>query len=159
MHGIPNEVITDNGPPFNSHDFNRYMSLLGIKFNPSTPLWPQGNSEVERFNQPIGKAIRAACVENKNWKQEIQRFLLNYRSTPHTTTKISPAELLYNRAIKGKLPRITKKPTSKKHREAQRNDTLGKEKMKEYGDKRRHTKSSDICVGDSVLLCRDFTLF
>ena len=30
MHGIPNEVITDNGPPFNSHDFNRYMSLLGI---------------------------------------------------------------------------------------------------------------------------------
>ena len=152
MHGIPNEVITDNGPPFNSHDFNRYMSLLGIKFNPSTPLWPQGNSEVERFNQPLGKAIRAACVENKNWKQEIQRFLLNYRSTPHTTTKISPAELLYNRAIKGKLPCITKKPTSKKHREAQRNDTLGKEKMKEYGDKRRHTKSSDICVGDSVLL-------
>ena len=152
MHGIPNEVITDNGPPFNSHDFNRYMSLLGIKFNPSTPLWPQGNSEVERFNPPLGKAIRAACVENKNWKQEIQRFLLNYRSTPHTTTKISPAELLYNRAIKGKLPCITKKPTSKKHREAQRNDTLGKEKMKEYGDKRRHTKSSDICVGDSVLL-------
>ena len=152
MHGIPNEVITDNGPPFNSHDFNRYMSLLGIKFNPSTPLWPQGNSEVERFNQPLGKAIRAACVENKNWKQEIQRFLLNYRSTPHTTTKISPAELLYNRAIKGKLPCIIKKPTSKKHREAQRNDTLGKEKMKEYGDKRRHTKSSDICVGDSVLL-------
>ena len=128
------------------------MSLLGIKCNPSTPLWPQGNLEVERFNQPLGKAIRAACVENKNWKQEIQIFLLNYRSTPHTTNKISPSELLYNRPIKGNLPCITKKPISKRHREAERNDALGKEKMKEYGDKRRHAKSSGICVGDSVLL-------
>jgi len=81
MHGIPNEVIMDDGPPFNSYDFNRYMSLLGIKFNPSTPLWQQGNTDIECFNQPLGKAIKAAFVENKHWKQERQRFLLNYRST------------------------------------------------------------------------------
>ena len=77
MHGLPEEIVTDNGPPFNSSDFERYLMTLGIKFDPSTPLWPQGNSEVERFNQPLGKAIRAACIENRNWRQELQRFLLS----------------------------------------------------------------------------------
>ena len=38
---------------------------LGIKFDSSTLLWPQGNSEVERFNQPLEKAIRAASIEKE----------------------------------------------------------------------------------------------
>ncbi|XP_065066071.1 uncharacterized protein K02A2.6-like [Rhopilema esculentum] len=155
MHGLPEEIVTDNGPPFNGDDFKRYLMTLGIKFDPSTPLWPQGNSEVERFNQPLGKAIRAACIENRNWRQELQRFLLSYRSTPHATTKIAPSELLYNRVIRGKLPCLIKTSKSKRHREAQENDAVGKEKMKSYADKRRHTKISDIKVGDTVLLKQD----
>ncbi|XP_065060965.1 uncharacterized protein K02A2.6-like [Rhopilema esculentum] len=155
MHGLPEEIVTDNGPPFNGDDFKRYLMTLGIKFDPSTPLWPQGNSEVERFNQPLGKAIRAACIENRNWRQELQRFLLSYRSTPHATTKIAPSELLYNRVIRGKLPCSIKTSKSKRHREAQENDAVGKEKMKSYADKRRHTKISDIKVGDTVLLKQD----
>lgn len=87
-------------PPFNSIEFKTYMQEKGIKHQRITPLWPQANSEAENFMKPMGKAIRAAITEHKNWKKELYSFLL----TPHTTTKFSPAELLFNRTIKTKLP-------------------------------------------------------
>ena len=58
VHGLPYQVISDNGPPFNSTEFARYMDTLGIQFDHTTPKWPQGNAEVERFMQPLGKAIQ-----------------------------------------------------------------------------------------------------
>ena len=33
--------------------------------------WPQANSEVENFMKPMEKAIRAACIEKKNWRKEL----------------------------------------------------------------------------------------
>ena len=65
-----------------NHEFNRYMTKMGIQHNTSTPLWPQGNAEVEAFMKPLGKAIRTAILEGRPWKQELSKFLLAYRSTP-----------------------------------------------------------------------------
>jgi hypothetical protein len=59
--------------------------------------------------KPIGKLLKTAEIEGKNWKQELQRFLLQYRSTPHQTTKVAPCELLFNRQIRGYLPELTRK--------------------------------------------------
>ena len=84
----------DNGPPFNGEEYQRYLTDLCINKNHSTPKWPQGNAEVERFNQPLGKASKAATIEGKVWQQELNRFLLQYRTTPHSSTKVPPAELL-----------------------------------------------------------------
>ena len=152
MFGIPVKLKSDNGPPMNGDDFSRYMHTLGIDFKPCTPKWPKGNAQVERIMQPLGKVIRAAQVEHRNWRQEIQRFLLNYRSTPHASTKVSPAELLFNHPIKGKLPCLLKPVFSKKHREARHNDMKAKLKMKEYQDARSHAKPSPITVGDTVIV-------
>ena len=55
---------------------------MGIQPNTSTPLWPQGNAEVEAFMKPLGKAIRTANLEGRPWKQELSKFLLAYGSTP-----------------------------------------------------------------------------
>ena len=38
------------------------------------------------------------------WQRELQKYPLAYRSTPHTTTGITPAELLYGRKITTKMP-------------------------------------------------------
>ena len=64
-HGIPAKLTSDNGPPFQSEAFKRYVEHLGIQHHHSTPLWPQGNSEVEAFNKPLEKAIKAAHVEHR----------------------------------------------------------------------------------------------
>jgi hypothetical protein len=39
----------------------------------------------------LEKAIRTAHLEKKNWKQEMNAFLRQYRATPHSTTDVSPS--------------------------------------------------------------------
>ena len=83
VHGIPKTLKSDNGPPFNGEEYKRYLNTPGITPEFSIPLWPQGNSSVERFMQPLGKALKTAKIEGRPWKQELNRFLLQYRTTPH----------------------------------------------------------------------------
>ncbi len=103
----------------------------GIKHQRITPLWPQANSEAENFMKSLEKAIRAAITEHKNWTRELYSFLLNYRATPHSTTKFSPAELLFNRPIKMTLPNpIRQTHETVKDQQVRENDVKAKNKMK-----------------------------
>ena len=151
-HGIPYKVISDNGPPFNGQEITRYMEIQGIEYVTTTPLWPQGNSEAESFMKPLLKSIQTARTQGRNWKQELYTFVLNYRATPHSTTKVAPAELLFNRSIRTKLPKHSSTSTPiNKHDIATGNDHQAKTQMKRYADKARHTKKREISVGDVVL--------
>jgi hypothetical protein len=150
-HGIPDTLRSDNGPPFTSNEIREYMQENGINHKKITPLWPQANSEAERFMKPLMKAIRSANVEGTQWKKHLYRFLLNYRATPHATTGFAPAELLFNRKIQTKLPQpqsITI-PSDMNARVVE-NDAKAKAKMKAHADK--GTQVSKIQVGDLVLV-------
>ena len=46
-HGIPKVAKADNGPPFNSGAYRRYLVALGIQTEFSRSYWPQGNAEVK----------------------------------------------------------------------------------------------------------------
>ena len=151
-HGLPYKIVSDNGPPFNSNEFARYVKALGIVHEPVSPYWPQANGEVGRFNQPLEKAIQAAVVEGKVWRQELNRFLLQYRTTPHCTTKVAPSELMFNRKIRGKLPSLEKKLVVNRHKEARENETKSQAYHKSFADNRRNAKESSIKVGDTVLV-------
>lgn len=150
--GIPDVVKTDNGPPFNSSDFQLFARDLGFKHRKITPRWPRANGEVERFVRTVKKVIKTATVESKNWKQEMHRFLRNYRATPHSTTRVPPATALFGRALKTKLPEMTSTrpdPVIKDH------DSKAKAKMKEYADGKSYIKPSTLREGDSVFVKRD----
>ena len=41
-------------------------------------------------------------------KRELYRFLLAYNSTPHQTTGIAPAELLFGRKVRTKMPELSR---------------------------------------------------
>ena len=93
-HGLPECIVTDNGPPFLSKEFKTYLQEHGITHHRVTPYWPQAN--VERQNRTLCKAIRAAHAKGKDWRTELDVFLLACRSTPHCVTGRSQAELLFN---------------------------------------------------------------
>ena len=102
--------------------------------------------------KPLGNVIRTALLEKRKWKQELKRFLLNYRTTPHSTTKIPPATLLFNRVVKGKLPMLSvNKYPGNRHNAAKINDAKPKDQSKQYADAKRGVKESDINVGDKVI--------
>lgn len=154
-HGIPKNVRTDNGPPFNGYEIERYMEALGINWTTSTPLWPQGNAHVERFMKPLGKALQTAKIEGRKWKQELYRFLLSYRATPHSTTKIAPCELLFNRTIRGHLPELRDNTVVNKHDLARENITKSRLENKKAYDKAHRARESGIKEGDTVICKRD----
>jgi hypothetical protein len=107
---------------------------MGFHHRKITPAWPKANSESERFMRTLNKTLRAAHLENKNWQQELFLFLRNYRATPHSTTGVSPAELLFGRKLGVKLPELIKTaPSRSLIADA---DMRQKAKMKPYVDTR-----------------------
>ena len=125
------------------------LTELGFTHRRITPGWPRANGEAERLMKTLEKAIRTAVIQGKNWKQELFTFLRQYRATPHGTTGKSPSELLNGRKFKSTLPRVHYDETSPEIRQA---DATRKEKMKEYADKCSNAKSTDLSVGDKVLI-------
>ena len=70
----------------------------------------------------------------------------------HATTKVPPAELLFNRVVNGKLPTLEKKNVVDRHKEAKENEQSRKIYNKSYADKRKFAKRSDVTIGDCVLV-------
>ena len=93
-HGFPISIQTDNGPQFISSQFKEFLRQNGIDHRWKMPLRPQANGEVEQQNRSILKQIRIAQAEGHDWRKDIDTYLLMYHSTPHTTTGVSPVELL-----------------------------------------------------------------
>ena len=148
--GIPDVVKSDNGPPFNSAEFKAYAEHSGFNHRKVTPYWPRANGEAERFMSTLEKCIRSAHLERKNWKQEMHRFLRQYRATPHSSTGLSPSEALNQRKLKTELPQITS--TIKPKDSLQQKDAESKSKMAEYADKKARAKEHTLKPGDTVLV-------
>lgn len=149
-HGIPLSLQTDNAQNFNSKELNDYLTSLNIEHRNTTPYWPQANGEVEIQNKSILKRLRIAHAEKKDIRSELQTYLMMYRSTPHSTTGISPAELLFKRKIRTKIPDISDYRSIDQEIRDRDSERKGKGKM--YGDNRRNAKESEIHEGDSVLV-------
>ena len=148
-HGLPVSIKSDNGPQFISQDFRNFVKEECIDHSTVTPLWPQANGEIERQNRSVLKRIKIAQIEKKNWK-EIAKFLAWYRTVPHTTTGVSPAELLFRRQLRTRIPGIEE--FSAEDQEVRDRDSEAKEKGKLYADEKRHARESDVKEGDTVLL-------
>ena len=71
---------------------------------------------------------------------------------PHTTTQVLPSELLFHRVIRGGLPILNKNKFVNRHDEVRENEAKKQAYNKQYADKRRNAKWSEIGVGDRVLV-------
>jgi hypothetical protein len=150
--GIPQTLMSDNGPPFNGQPFADFATRLGFRHRKITPLHPMANGEAERFMRTLGKAIRTAQMNiNTPWQREIHTFLRNYRSTQHSTTGECPATLMFQRTMRVKLPSIETTEHPSRAAIANRND-LAKSKMKQYADNRRKAHPTRIAIGDTVIV-------
>ena len=148
--GIPFVIKSDNGAPYNGADFKNYMKYMGISHRRITPLYPQANGLVENFNKNIEKLIHTSNAEGKNWKQEIFKFLRNYRATPHTTTGRAPADLIFQkREFRVRLPQLAVKIADIGLTDKEAGQ---KSKMKFYADRKSTIQDCSIAVNDSVLL-------
>ena len=152
LFGIPHVLKTDNGPPFQSEEFRNFCRSFGVKHRRITPLYPQANGSAERLMRTLGKAVRTAVTENQNWMTELHKFLRNYRATPHSATKISPAEALLGKKIRTKLPEFTETMDTMVSKQMKENDKRAKEQMKRNAESRNKMGKKELYIGDTVLV-------
>ncbi|XP_037577013.1 uncharacterized protein K02A2.6-like [Dermacentor silvarum] len=153
--GCPEIVKSDNGPPFQSEGFAEFASELGFKHHRITPRWPEANGEAERFMRTLSKSILASRVSHLDWTNELQSFLLAYRSTPHGSTGKSPFELLFGRPMMNLLPTLVADTQNSALSEARHSDIQRKAYNKQYVDSRRHTSHNQLHVRQQVLCKQD----
>ena len=150
--GIPKEIGSDNGPPYNSKEMERFATYMGYEHNKKIPYAPWANGMAETFMRSLKKVVQTSKVEHTNWRQQLHRFLRAYRASPHRSTGLAPASVMFNgRKYKTRLP--TKKThINAFHEEMIHQDGQAKETMKKEADKKSYVKESDIDKGDLVLV-------
>ena len=57
VEGIPDEIMSDNGPPFNGKEFSSYLTGLGIRHTTSSPNYPRSNGFIERQIQTVKRLV------------------------------------------------------------------------------------------------------
>ena len=87
--GLPEQLVSDNGPQFISNEFSQFMKLNGIKHSLVVPYHPRSNGQAERFVQ--------------TFKEGMQNIKFSYRTMPNSTTGQTPAEIFLNRRPKTRL--------------------------------------------------------
>lgn len=100
-HGIPRRVISDNGPQFASFEFRQFAQAYDFSHITSSPYFAQSNGKAEKGVQII-KRLWAKSLESNS---DPYLALLNYRSSPLINGR-SPAELLMNRTLRTRVPRV-----------------------------------------------------
>ncbi|GFX32226.1 retrovirus-related Pol polyprotein from transposon 412 [Trichonephila clavipes] len=100
-YGVPLQIHSDQGRNFVSAVLKGVCELLGIDKTKTTPLHPQSDGMVERFNRTILNNLSLMVSKNQqDWDQKVPLFLLAYRSAVHETTGYSPSQMLFGRDLR-----------------------------------------------------------
>ena len=105
-YGIPEEVISDNGPQFTAREYQDFAAQYGFRLTTSSPYYPKGHGFIERQVQTI-KNLLSKCAKDGS---DLYLALLQLRSTPLDSRTPSPGELLQNRKLRTTLPVIIRPP-------------------------------------------------
>ena len=147
-YGYPEVPRTDNGPQFTSGEFQSFLRTNYVRWLSTTPLWPQANGLVERTNRTVLKVLKIATLEKANIQREFRKFLVAYRSTPHSGTGCTPFSLMFGREMRTKLPQLDYSASDPEV--ARDRDMEYKIKYKDYADKK--AADSEIKEGDTVVM-------
>ena len=96
-HGIPETLISDNGPQYAASEFAHFASEYGFTHVTSCPIYPQSNGEIERAVSTIKSLLQKS--------KDPYLAVLAYRSTP-LEQGYSPAELLMSRKLRTNIPTV-----------------------------------------------------
>lgn len=99
-HGIPNVLVTDNGPQFSSSEFTTFSSTWEFKHVTSSPTHAKSNGKAESAVKVVKKMFKKARRDSKDpWLA-----LLDQRNTPTQGVGSSPAQRLMSRRTRTLLP-------------------------------------------------------
>ena len=125
-YGLPETIVSDNGPGFISKEFQKFTTANGIRHIVSPPYHPASNGAAERAVQVVKQALRKHVLDirdsGRSLQHRLSNFLLRYRCTPDTVTGQSPAELFLKRPLRNSFSLL--KPNLRQRIEMQQDNQL-----------------------------------
>ncbi|RUS90003.1 hypothetical protein EGW08_002270 [Elysia chlorotica] len=106
--GIPNMIISDNGPQFSSGKFKEFTEKWNIIHKTSSPGNPRSNGKAEAAVKVIKSMMKRAA----NAETDPYEGLLELRNTPKQETGLSPAQIMFGRKTRSLLPSIITRRSS-----------------------------------------------
>lgn len=116
-YGLPDVLVTDGGPPFNSMNFVDFFENQGVKVMKSPPYHPESNGQAERMVRLVKDVFKKFLIDPEMKKLEtdlqVSYFLLNYRNTCQDDDGRFPSERLLSYKPKTLLDLINPKSNFK----------------------------------------------
>ena len=144
-HGIPEMVMSDNGPQYASQEFKDFAEKYHFRSVTSSPKYPRANGAAERMVQTVKNILKKS--------EDPYIGLLAYRTSP-IQGGLSPAELLMNRRLRSTIAQIDYPiTTTETHKQFQRSNNEYKVKMKQQHDSCSKVKElPTLTPGDDVYI-------
>ena len=99
-YGIPDEIVSDNGPQYDSEEFQAFVISYGFKHTRTSPHYPQSNGKAESAVKQAKRILQMT----KESGTDFYLALLNLRNTPQEGHSSSPVQRLMNRRTRTTLP-------------------------------------------------------
>ena len=138
IEGYPDEIVSDNGPPFQSKEFAKFLSGLGIKHTTSSPGYPHSNGFIEQHIQMVKNMLSKSSNT-----RSFQEVLADLRTTRIGTGLPSPAEILHGRNL---MTRVQAEIDIKAIRSVLQERQL--KMMLDHNTSRRAKKARPLVVGE-----------
>lgn len=89
--GIPEDLVSDQGPQFTSRAWESFMEKLGVTVSLTSGYHPQANGQVEQANQEIGRFLCTFCSTNpEDWSRFLPWAEYAKNSLRHSATQLTP---------------------------------------------------------------------
>lgn len=104
-YGLPDTLVSDNGTQFKCPAFENFMKMNHIVHIATAPGKPATNGQAENSVKTVKKSVTTTLEEANpgDFDLILNRFLFDYRITAHSTTKVSPAEIMFGRQLKSRF--------------------------------------------------------
>ena len=104
-YGNLGKQLSDNGPPFNSKEMGTFAKERNITLEKTPPMHLSANL-TETFMKSVGKTMKIAAYNHVPEKKALSHLLSNYRDTPHPSTCIAPAAMMFRVSHQITFPRM-----------------------------------------------------
>ena len=144
-HGVPEVVMSDNGPQFSCGEFREFAQRWDFEHVMSSPRYPQSNGQVEQDFGTVKNPVKRAMEDGS----DVQLALLNFRKTVRDGYSASPAQLLFGRICRTLLPIQRSRLIPKLATGVYRDNKIAKNAQIEQDNKSAH-HLNPLAPGDAI---------
>ena len=96
LHGLPDDIVSDEDPKFTGHCWRALFKHVGVKLSMSTAYHPQSNGQTERDNRTLESIIWNFVSTNfENWDTLLPAAEFSYNNSKQKSTQETPFFLNY----------------------------------------------------------------